>query len=165
MSKKKAAYSVVVMALVTLFLAQPQVLGFGGVENPFGINPNAQGTKYSGPLTIHFQCVPILDRKGKVVNPCDPSVNHMYLFARLNQGVNYYYYSYDAGVVPYDNASMLAAFHDFIEATLIPEVCTTTPCPSFENEGVALKSVANAFSDTSVSPGYFIGDIVIAIKP
>jgi hypothetical protein len=164
MNKKKRAFSVVVMAFIALFLAQSQAWSYGGVENPFGINPNAEGTKYSGTLTIHFQCVPILDRKGNVINPCDPDVNHMYFFARFNQGLNYYYYSYDAGVVPYDNASMLAAFREFIEMTLVSEVCTTTPCPSFENGGVGLKSVSNGFSDTSVIPGYFIGDIVIAVK-
>jgi hypothetical protein len=164
MKKSKVTLGLILMALMAAFLVQPQLWGYGGVENPFGINPNAPGTKYSGPLTIYFQCVPILDRKGNVINPCNPNVNHMYFFVRLNQGSNYYHYSYDAGVVPYDNASMLAAFHEFIETKLIPDLGGASAWQTFDNGGVALKSVANGFYDLDFSPGYFIADIVIAVQ-
>jgi hypothetical protein len=164
MKKSIGVLGFVVMSLITVLLVQSQLWGYGGVGNPFEISPNAAGTKYSGPLTIYFECVPILDRKGNVINPCDPNVNHMYFFVRLNQGGNYYHYSYDAGVVPYDNASMLAAFRAFIETKLIPDVCTTSPCPTFENGGVALKQTSNVYYNLDFSPGYLIADIVIAVQ-
>ncbi len=164
MKMRNMVFSLILVVGIALFLIQGQAWGFGGVENPFGINPKAAGIQYSGPLTIHFQCVPVLDKKGNVINPCSPDVNHMYFFVRLIEGKNSYFYSYDAGVVPFDNQSMLDAFHTFIETKLIPDICSISPCPTFANGGVALKSVTNNFFDLDFPPGYFIADIVIAVK-
>lgn len=165
MKKSREVLSVVFVFLIAVFLLQSQAWGFAGVEDTFGVEPNAAGTKYSGPLTIYFECVPFYDGEGELVNPCPADVNHMYFFARLNQGNSFYHCSYDAGVVPYDYNSMVDAFRTFIEEKFIPKVCTTSPCPTFGGGGVALKQVTRGFYDLNIIPGYFIANIVIAVQP
>jgi len=164
MKMRNVAFSVILMVAIAFSLIQGEAWGWGGVENPYGVNPTAAGTQYSGPLTVYLQCVPILDKKGSVINPCRPDVIHMYFFVRLSQGNNFYHYSYDAGVVSYDQQSLLDAFHTFIKMKLIPDICKISPCPTFENGGVALKSITNNVLGFDLEPYYFIADIVIAVK-
>jgi len=165
MKMRNVVFSLILVVGIALSLFLGQAWGWGGVTNPYGVDPTAAGTKYSGPLTIYFECVPLLDKKGNVINPCSADVYHLYFFVRLNQGNNFYDYSYDAGVVPHENLAEINAFRDFIEKKLIPDICTISPCPSFANGRVALQSVTNNYYYFDLEPYYFIADIVIAVKP
>jgi hypothetical protein len=165
MKKKQGVMSLVVMSGIILLLIQGQALGFSGETNPYGIDPKATGTQYSGPLTVYLECVPILDKKGDVIAACDNDYIHMYFFVRLSDNKkNPYFCSYDAGIVEWTQPALLDAFHKFIEIKFIPDICSTSPLPTFDNGRVALKSLTNQFPNTAILPYYFIADIVIAVQ-
>ena len=164
MKTRNVVFGLILLVGIVLSLFQGEAWGWGGVENPYGVDPRAAGIRYSGPLTVYLQCVPVLDKKGNVINPCRADVYHMYFFVRLTDGKNWYHYSYDVGEVPHENLAELDALHAFIETNLIPDICTTSPCPTFADGRVALKSVTNNFYYFDWPPYYFIADIVIAVK-
>jgi hypothetical protein len=165
MKKKERAFGLVLITGIIFLLVQGQAWGFADVPNPYGVDPKASGTQYSGPLTVYLECVPILDKKGNVIEACDPDSIHLYFFVRLTDSKKIpYFYSYDAGIVAWEHDSLLKAFHDFIEMKLIPNICSTSPLPTFENGRVGLKSFTNNFVNTVIPPYYLIADIVIAVQ-
>jgi hypothetical protein len=153
MKKAKKLFIVISLAAIALFLATSQAWALGGEPNPYGVDKKAAGDKYSGTVTIYFE-------ETEVNN-----VYNMYFFARMSFKKNWYHFSYVIEAVPYELLPMLNAFHEFIEETLIEEICQADLCPSFENGRVALKDVSDQFYSFDYAPAYFIGDIVIAVQP
>jgi hypothetical protein len=159
MKNIRETLSLVLMAVIAVFLLQAQVWGAAGEENQYELNPNAAGTKYSGPLTVYFECV-LNENTGQ----CSDEVSHVYFFVRLNQGMRYNIYSYDAGELQNGYDYWVPAFHTFIEKRFIPDICTAD-CPTFADGRVALKSVTNNIPlQNGVDPSCFIADIVIAVQ-
>ena len=74
MKTRNVVFSLILVAGIALSLIQGQAWGWGGVENPYGVDPRAAGIRYSGPLTVYLECVPVLDKKGNVINPCRAKV-------------------------------------------------------------------------------------------
>lgn len=152
MKMRNVVFSLILVVGLALTLIEGQAWGWGGVENPYDLQPKAKGTQYEGTLTIYFEWTD------------DPFINHMYFFVRLEHHKKLYFYSYDAGLVPHESQAELEAFHEFIEATFIQEICTTSSCPSFANGRVALRSLTESFYNLDFEPSYFIADIEIAVK-
>jgi hypothetical protein len=165
MNRGNRAFALTVVAIIAVFLLQSNLWGAAGQENPYELNPNASGTKYSGPLTVFFS-EGTLDNIGN----CIEGSSYVYFFVRLNKGMRYYTYAYDAGNLCNGYEFWVPAFQTFIEETLIPDICTTDSslCPTFDNGRVALKSLTNNYEriyydDEDNFMGCFIADIVIAV--
>ena len=162
MNKGIRAFGLTFVAIIAVFLMQSNLWGAAGQENPYELNPNASGTKYSGPLTVFFS-------EGTFSGDCGEGSSNVYFFVRLNQGMRYYTYAYDAGTLCNGYEFWVLAFQTFIEESLILDICTTSSCPTFDNGSVALKSLTNnyerIYDDMEDNfMGCFIADIVIAVK-
>jgi hypothetical protein len=151
MKMRNVAFSLILVVGIAFSLIQGQAWGWGGVTDPYEVNPKAHGTQYSGPLSVYLE-------------PVGNNSVHMYFLVSLSHKKDSYFYSWDVGPVDYTQQSLLEAFHTFIETKLIPDICTVSPCPTFDDGRVALKSITDNFYYSWVPGTFFIADIVIAVK-
>jgi hypothetical protein len=155
MKKTRMSFGLGLVICLTVSLMISHVWGFGGAPDRWGVDPTAGGTKYSGPLTIYLNWLDV-----------NEDYADMYFFVRLSQGNNTFTYSYLAQNVEFERNPLVAAFQEFIESTLIKDICKGLYCPTFKDGSVALKSIANETPDTAASGdiSFKMMDIVIAVK-
>ena len=151
MDKRIRMSLVLAIAVLALLFTASHVLGYAGVGDVYGVDSKAKGDEYSGTLAIYLE-----ETSSKVFD--------MYFIVRLSHKKNWYSFSSVVSGVGDTSQELREAFNEFIENTLIVEICPTEPRPSFDNGGVALKAITDQFFDTGYTPYYFIADIVIAVQ-
>ncbi len=149
MAKKHALMAMVVAAM--LFVAAPEVIASGGElatpgDWPILVDPNAPGTKLSGPLTIYYKPV---DCPESEPNCCgDTLIMDMYFFLRLKKGTTLYPFAGKASGVCFNSLEeQQDAVSAFFQSTVIPFLFPRppgVPTPPF-----ALKSFTQLVQEDS----------------
>lgn len=160
MKKTKLAITMLLLLGVILSFYQ-EAIGALGTEVSIGsipltINPNASGTKLSGPLTIYYEMV--------AGNPlgCFMDTRNMHFFIRLRKGSTLSGFSgKGGGNVCLENVNgQEQIIMNFIATKVMPTLFPDKPYATF-----ALKSVDQIVEDDgNGSPVFYILDIEIAVK-
>jgi hypothetical protein len=162
MGKSDRGLAIALTAALVLFFAPPVLWAdceLSGVGDIIQVDKKAKGTRYSGPLTIHYEIIP----GDFSCTDGGPKVD-MRFFMRLKHGRQLHQFSgIQSGVCYFDIESHQAAIHEFVRTIVIPILYPETPNLSF-----ALKNYDNLVQDIQGHPccsGMFfvIVDIILAI--
>jgi hypothetical protein len=169
MKTSKITYIILLFVFVMFFTAQSAIAGCairGGGSDPLDPNPQAKGTKYSGPLTIYY------DDNGP-----GNSDDQICWFVRLRKGSTFYAFSecsdrtFDGNVLepftfPQDSIDLIKKY--FFPEVAIPAIYDCTFGPDGDCPPAFLKSYDQDVGDSdppfAAEELFFAMDITVAVE-